>query len=921
MDIDIGDIFKKIDKIKQIIYIIVLILVIFLIILHFIIISDFCYKYNYYYDIGKSSRLLCDKEYFEAETERFQIADKFDDIRIGRNDEQNYTGITMSVTILVTFYMCCIFAVMVWYTFSFIKDIKNFYYPTIIILLLFCSFIAFWVFIYIGLFVSDFNFDISIFSHALGAKASYPLIIGLLFILRIVWYNDKLGTTNTFYGILIYCFFMALLLTIIYILGSVVKIYKKGWEKGEGPDIDEKQVKGREDVIANFIKNILGFEQVQQFADNQNYIAIKKVSGIFGTVLILLIIAVAGYVLIKKAKVLGISEDDQLFYKYAILFPIIVLFVVYLISSVVTEYNSAINKYILSDPIIYYKNNISKAASKFDKIVNDEQKGIITETPWYICRNYGNAILNTMYASVFNGIDTKQATSTSNIDITPEYKYDESCDSTKPFAFNDKKQYPEYNIDYYLNAKKRNKSIFYDFNKCTDINVDVVKKVSDNLLRGVTYTKTLAYESDATTTQINTLRTTLTSNILAAMKNVKNRKVYNNSSNSLSYYIKTWTGTQLITSFDTNNTYTYIEQTYQEDAEIKKYETYITNKIVSEYESMLRKFFKLYENVYEENAAATPATPNNDNIKSNMKSEVKGHAYVAGLTKIIKTMFDNVNDAISISTYRNSQAKLSPYIIMNYNNYNNNKVYNRKVFDKCSLKKIITDKRTQEEKNVELFAQYLEEFSKEFMKVKEIYKKLNLSDIGSYTTDKPSINTKLGEITTKVTTDSNFINNINSNVNASKDSYQYIVIPDFKVDDGTVIDQQNKDTINKSSYSILQNSIKSTSNMFLESGDMQAYYNAISNPTTSLEVILSQKEKVKNKIAIIDSNLTYLQSDVRAFLNKNKSISPAIIDCSASDPKKIARDMICNANEANRIIYILIVLYVVAILSTNLIVI
>jgi hypothetical protein len=366
----------------------------------------------------------------------------------------------------------------------------------------------------------------------------------------------------------------------------------------------------------------------------------------------------------------------------------------------------------------------------------------------------------------------------------------------------------------------------------------------------------------------------------------------------------------LITSFDTNNTYTYIEQTYQEDAEIKKYETYIRNKLVSEYESMLRKFFKLYEKVYEENAAATSATPNNDNIKSNMKSEVKGHAYVAGLTKIIKTMFDNVNDAISISTYRNSQAKLSPYIIMNYNNYNNNKVYNRKVFDKCSLKKIITDKRTQEEKNVELFAQYLEEFSKEFMKVKEIYKKLNLSDIGSYTTDKPSINTKLGEITTKVTTDSNFINNINSNVNASKDSYQYIVIPDFKVADG-----------NKSSYYILQNSIKSTSNMFLESGDMQAYYNAISNPTTSLEVILSRKETVKNKIAIIDSNLTYLQSDVRAFLNKNKSISPAIIDCSASDPKKIARDMICNANEANRIIYILIVLYVVAILSTNLIVI
>jgi hypothetical protein len=917
MDIDIGDIFKKIDKIKQKIYIIVLILVIFLIILHFISISDFCYKYNYYYDIGKSSRLLCDKEYFEAETERFQIADKFDDIRIGRNDEQNYTGITMSVTILVTFYMCCIFAVMVWYTFSFIKDINIFlYYLTIIILLPFCSFIAFWVFIYIGLFISDFNFDISIFGDYKDksiAKMSYPLIIGLLILLRICWYgqtNNKLGTTNTIYGIFIYFFFVASLLTTIYILGSVVKIYKKGWEKGEGADIDEKQVKGQEDVIANFIKNILGFEQVQQFADNQKYIAIKKVSGIFGTVLILFIIAVAVYLLIKKVKILDISEDDQHFYKYGILWPITVLFVVYLISSVVTEYNSTINKYILSDPIIYYKNNISKAASKFDKIVNDEQKGIITETTGYICRNYGNAILNTMYASVFNGIDTKQATSTSNIDITPEYKYDESCDSTKPFAFNDKKQYPEYNIDYYLNAKKRNKSIFYDFNKCTDINVDVVKKVSDNLLRGVTYTKTLAYESDATTTQINTLRTTLISNILAAMKNVKNRKVYNNSSNSLSYYIKTWTGTQLITSFDTNNTYTYIEQTYQEDAEIKKYETYITNKIVSEYESMLRKFFKLYEKVYEENAAATSATPNNDNIKSNMKSEVKGHAYVAGLTKIIKTMFDNVNDAISISTYRNSQAKLSPYIIMNYNNYNNNKVYNRKVFDKCSLKKIITDKRTQEEKNVELFAQYLEEFSKEFMKVKEIYKKLNLSDIGSYTTDKPSINTKLGEITTKVTTDSNFINNINSNVNASKDSYQYIVIPDFKVADG-----------NKSSYYILQNSIKSTSNMFLESGDMQAYYNAISNPTTSLEVILSRKETVKNKIAIIDSNLTYLQSDVRAFLNKNKSISPAIIDCSASDPKKIARDMICNANEANRIIYILIVLYVVAILSTNLIVI
>jgi hypothetical protein len=947
---------KRVIDNRRFIQYIIIVLVVLMSVMHFTDISTFCYQYNYNFDMGSAFKKLCAKEYFEAETQRFKVADAKDKIAINRQAEQKYVGIAMSVTIVITFALCVIFAIMIYNIFvgkmgSFWNaDGTKWYHKMGISLyigffILFCLFVALWVFIYIGLLLGPVGRDISPFNTNQNVYGAYAGILPYIVLVRILYWvsgglpenvqrwvipfwlrgnSENLLTSNTLWGLIIFFAFVALLLCVIYILGSLVRIYKNAWWDTKGEDdlyvkmfdnFDRKVSGVREDVISKFFANIWGFNEIQNFEANSEtykYLFIKKISGIFGTILIISIVMTAVYLTLHFK--LKAEKADLTFFKYVILLSLIILLVVLFICSIITEYDNLLNKYILSDPIVYYKQKVSEANDVFNKIVDSEYISMKASKPGYICRNYGNAILSTLFSSVFDGVNRKSRDDVENdtvnvINITPEFIYkDDKCDTTKPYRFDDKKTNKEYDIEYYLNGKKYNKSIFYKYNKCTDVNVGVIEQVTSNLLRNVTYDPT--WTDDQKQAAIKTVTDGIKQDILNSIKNVQTGKVYNSNMKDIEYTKKEpndkeKSGVELMSGYEINNNIKYVPGVAltPTDDVYTKYADFVADKIVSEYDKMLKSFFTIYKNVY-----------NNDKnlATNNMKDKSKGTAYATGLTRIIKAMFDSVNKNMSESTYQLNNATITPYIISNFNNINEAS-YEKKFFDRCDKdnKKLDTDDAA-----LNAFSGWLSDFSKQYKNTKDLYQRLLNNDV-KIDEDKAAVTIKLGELLTKLTgMNKDTINKIiqkdssfqfvqfDSNGNAS--IYNSSTIPK------TDVDKDEKKTV----YNITYNTFKGVQQLL---GDIDAYKTSLS--TSDVPGTLQKRANINDKINKIDSNVNKLESNIRAAQNKYNSLEAAASDCSVSDPKKVAKNIIDNAHQANTSIYLLVFLYLVALLSTNLIVI
>jgi hypothetical protein len=919
----------NIEKYKRQLYFVILIIVIMLIIIHIIDITSFCYLYNYNWDIGNVFKKICKNEFFEAETHRFKIADARDLIEITREDEVKYVGVAMCVTIIITFILCCIFAVMVWNIFAvqaylYVKTINKTNWRWwvvgfwIFIWGIICLGIASWVFLYVGLLFGGVR-DISMFNTDSYIQSTYIPILVIIILARLFYYGiqiavnaewlstnlygvlgliqnaENLGLSNTFGGLVIFLAFVAFLLCVIYILGSLIRIFRnvQDWDTFYNYDI---RLSGtRENVWSQFIKNVLGFEEIQQF---ENYIFfIRKLSGIYATIFIIAIIMTALFLVLKYF--LPPTEEDGKFLKYAILLPIAILFVVLLVCSIITEYDNVINKYILSDPVIYYKQHLNEANKDFNKIVQFEHQTLQNFRPGYICRNYGNAILNVLFSSIFAGveaIDRDGNTTTNNkylIDVTPEYIYEEKCDGTKPFAFDNKKKYKEYSIDYYLNGKKFNKNIFYKFNKCTDTNNEVLLKVSTNLYN---------LQKDWETSR----KATIKNNIISAIKNVDKDKVFYDSEKKIKNITDSSTVEKLLSFTENNklNDVTTITTTIA-DPEIDKYDDFISNKILNDYGTMLTNFEVLYKDKIDSTFATPP-----DILK--FKADEKSKRYATGLSKIIKTLFDNVNTNLSTSTYELKYAQITPYIISNYNNIIevdddevSSKVFQKTTFDVCKKPSSNNDEALTA---ATALKDHITKLQNSYEEIKEVYNKLiNDNDTQPYTTKKDTITQAISEFKL------NFSTFLQDNKAALKDllestdaNYKLILSRDKPEVNGLDTDTaKTVENVLHNTISRIQELINTYIPKYVELWGQ-----------SSLEKLTTEKTRINENIKVIDSNIAILLSDINAVLNKSNSFEKPI----CTDDKQIAQNMIDNARDANTAIYLLLVLYIIAILSTNLII-
>jgi hypothetical protein len=81
---------------------------------HIIDLTKFTFKYSYAFDYGKFIKALCLSEYFESETERFQIVTNADDIKFSNTTNKNrYSLFILIMSIFVCLYISMSFGVFV----------------------------------------------------------------------------------------------------------------------------------------------------------------------------------------------------------------------------------------------------------------------------------------------------------------------------------------------------------------------------------------------------------------------------------------------------------------------------------------------------------------------------------------------------------------------------------------------------------------------------------------------------------------------------------------------------------------------------------------------------------------------------------------------------------------------------------------
>ena len=106
---------KKINQnISRFTMVFLLVFIFFATIEHIIDLTKFTFRYNYAFDYGKMIRTICQSEYFEAETERFQIATNTDDILISNTTNQNrYSLFILIISVFVSLYISMCFGILV----------------------------------------------------------------------------------------------------------------------------------------------------------------------------------------------------------------------------------------------------------------------------------------------------------------------------------------------------------------------------------------------------------------------------------------------------------------------------------------------------------------------------------------------------------------------------------------------------------------------------------------------------------------------------------------------------------------------------------------------------------------------------------------------------------------------------------------
>tara|TARA_B000000475_G_scaffold270119_1_gene265182 strand:- start:897 stop:2549 length:1653 start_codon:yes stop_codon:yes gene_type:complete len=375
--------------------------------------------------------------------------------------------------------------------------------------------------------------------------------------------------------------------------------------------------------------------------------------------------------------------------------PFIYILILLIIINGTKNINENINKNIIIEPLIKYKYNINKIRKDFKYILNNDNN-----LKTSIKQNYANAILLVLYNDLFHGIlnynnyiennniindvDKKDIENDitkhiNELNIIPEFKYN-NINNEKYINYTKLK---EYDINYYLNNKCKNESIFKNKNSLKQCS-DYTKYIYTYIIKLIFLDENLPDENLDNLDEYSKLKNIIKEKIYFAINNVYNGKNY--------------LGKKLTNKYEINNKIELLEDKYNielnENIKNKEALKETINNIIDKY---ILHIIDAQKEYYIIN--------NNENIdKNNLVNELNNHyvsedkikQFIERYNKILKDKFDDINFILSNSNIE-LDKNIKKKILENYNLYNNENI--TKIKTENIIKNNLDDENNLEDEN------------------------------------------------------------------------------------------------------------------------------------------------------------------------------------------------------------------------------
>lgn len=754
-------------------------------------------------------------------------------------------------------------------------------------------------------------------------------------------HESSLFTGNNINGYLVYFTFLAMYITSFFILGNVITAYQRSQlpyvDENENNEVIREELKN---IPEMYLSNVYGYKEFKNYSEP--YVALQNISGIVFTIFIILCVLTVVLICCNRGDK---AANNAGIIKYALVIPLMILMIIIITTNNVTEFNTLVNKYILDSPTRLYKEYINIIHKMFNNILKKDYDDMEETHNGFVCKNVANGIILTLYTNVFKNVESISRTGETDgetIDLTPEFRYDRTCEENIPTNF---AKDNVYKISYYINSKLLKNNIFYKFDKCSELNYEVIETINSNL--NVFSANNLIKIMERVHKDLYSGRS-VTSDYISyikyeiIMKNdvykykmldyMSKLKLQLHESIFNTHYNKTYHTKQTIIYYDSTT-----KKFYKDDVavnmnvyEIHAYNNRLVknlpeateNHIIKKYNSIVSDICDAFsELVYANIYIFTPLyikaseSPSYKYYVENYKESLS-QEYTRQLEDYMSRIFDKINVILSTSAAQLKNNKLTKYIITNYNSqqYSADTLYTKNMLE--HITPISSDYVTNIEidKSVKLYDVSLKKFVEVYDKILELHIDINNGNNGNVIflsklqTSKGEMQ-KLIEDFKKYKNNKAFQNNIN-NIYRNEDN-QYNLI--YEVD-GKVI------KIDNNIYEVTLESMKIALLVLLE---IEKLYNFVLNRIFTSDDVITKKEyllTIKTYMNVIRKNVDSMKNDSKNYENMTKyRINVTQFDVSSLN-KDLSMNICKNAYKTDTMVYILILNYIVSIILTNLII-
>lgn len=815
--------------------------------------------------------------------------------------------------------------------------------------------------VYIGL-KMGLNIDISPFNTNYQVYVPYIVAFVLIIVIRLSFlyfkYSEvyienyspiteyfssnvsKMYTANNMGGYIGFFAIFATYIVMFYILGNIINIHNNPPQEEEKELHDNVNV--RTNIMESYMSKTIGYGEFNNY--QLSNVFVKNLSGVTFTMIIIIIVML---VLHYAAQATGGNDNVQRLLKYGIITPLAFLTIITMTSSATTEFNSIVNDYILEFPNKVYRQYIDILNKMFNNILNKEYTYADSVAPQYVCRNVGNAIVFTLFNELFYGVPKISRTGDDNgapIDITPEFKYDDTCEYIEPFDFTGGK---EYDMSYYINGKDLKKNIFYNYNKCSQVNTAVLETITSNLqifdsaqlaeimksIQMAFYVaKPLQTDDPIQYIKLQIVEKNIEANInVDNLRNELKRKIHKCIFNVKNNFTCANKDKSLITSKDDkyyqNGSVVNITE-MEIDAHNNKIDVVLpkasAEQVVDGFQTIVDDIIDIYmNNIYYHLYTFTPffvklnINKNTEGIsEDDDKYQVLQDTFIKGLTDGICKTFDKIKEKLSMPLIEGNTKTMTSYIIANYNSIHPNKIYRKEHLQQIDVSVPEEAEDESKTKNIKIFNEIFNSFSSIYIdKLRPLFASLktnehkNVKFVVQLKNMKMSIG-NLKEELNKYKFDKSFQADVNSIFRDEDNKYNRAYDIFYVEKDRT------KNEFIDSAYDAINKMMDLTIILVI---NMEAKHNLLvkkSITNKDKETIDLYSSNIERYANIIDTNNYALKNDiinhqtlVDNLINTTRTLSDMNID--------LSRNTLKESIKVDQLIYLVCVNYIISIILTN----